>query len=349
VAIRVRCVCGQEFETPDAYAGLTAACPDCGRDLVIPKPELPPDQFVELKRVYPPWSRAAVLCFVLSLVACYGLCTLNYVALALCIPAFFLGVVDLKTSPSRPRSRGRSFAVTGTTLSGLLILIGTVLPFTSSGRKAAKLIQCSRNLEQIGLALRAYHDRHGCFPAAATFDRQGRPLLGWRVVILPHMGQGALYHKFRLDEPWYSPHNKGLLSEMPPVFSCPSRRGEGGWSGRTAYQAVVGPRAMFTGAPEGVRLQDVTDGPGLTLMVVETDDAAPWTAPHDLCFTTASGLGRCGGKHPGMFNVLFADGAVRMLSLDFDPPIFWRLITRNGGEVFSGDEFVGRGEGARDL
>ena len=44
------------------------------------------------------------------------------------------------------------------------------------------------------------------------------PQLSWRVHILPHLGYEQLYDRFALDEPWDSPTNRKLLSEMPPEY-----------------------------------------------------------------------------------------------------------------------------------
>src|SRR5689334_21797551 len=38
VAILVTCECGQQFQTREENAGRRAKCPDCGRELTIPKP-----------------------------------------------------------------------------------------------------------------------------------------------------------------------------------------------------------------------------------------------------------------------------------------------------------------------
>ena len=69
------------------------------------------------------------------------------------------------------------------------------------------------NLKRIGLAMGGYAAaNHGRFPAAAI-RKDGKPLLSWRVALLPFLDvyRGArLYHKFRLDEPWNSPHNGGI-------------------------------------------------------------------------------------------------------------------------------------------
>ena len=85
--------------------------------------------------------------------------------------------------------------------------------------------QCIGTLLKIGLALHEHHDTLSSCPKAAISDKDGRPGLSWRVAILPYLGQKSLYEKFKLDEPWDSPHNKPLLAEMPEVFApAPGRR-----------------------------------------------------------------------------------------------------------------------------
>ena len=73
------------------------------------------------------------------------------------------------------------------------------------------------NLKQIGLAMHNYHDARGRLPAAYTVDKDGKPLLSWRVLILPYTEEAALYKEFHLDEPWDSEHNKNLIARMPAV------------------------------------------------------------------------------------------------------------------------------------
>src|SRR5262249_19251820 len=89
-------------------------------------------------------------------------------------------------------------------------------------REAARRSQCTNNLKQIGLAMHDYHRAHGTFPPAYSTSPDGKPLLSWRVHILPFLGQKALYDEFHKDEPWDSEHNKTLISRMPAVYTCPS-------------------------------------------------------------------------------------------------------------------------------
>ena len=69
-------------------------------------------------------------------------------------------------------------------------------------RTNAQRVQAMNNLKQLGLAMHNYHDVNGHFPARASQDKQGKPLLSWRVHLLPFVEQGQLYREFHLDEPW---------------------------------------------------------------------------------------------------------------------------------------------------
>ena len=84
------------------------------------------------------------------------------------------------------------------------VAIALLLPAVQSAREAARRAQCVNNLKQIGLAFHNYHSANNAFPRAAITDKQGKPLLSWRVAILPYIGQQGLYNRFNLDEPWDS-------------------------------------------------------------------------------------------------------------------------------------------------
>ena len=97
----------------------------------------------------------------------------------------------------------------------------SALVFVANLRRV-QVEQCSRQLTRLGVALNLFQDAHGHFPAPAIAHADGTPLLSWRVAILPSLGYQSLYNRFRLDEPWDSPHNRALLSQMPAEFACPS-------------------------------------------------------------------------------------------------------------------------------
>src|SRR4051812_15722008 len=53
--------------------------------------------------------------------------------------------------------------------------------------------------KMIGLAVHNYHSTTDHFPTNIT-SPEGKPLLSWRVHLLPYLDQQALYEKFHLDE-----------------------------------------------------------------------------------------------------------------------------------------------------
>ena len=71
--------------------------------------------------------------------------------------------------------------------------------------------QCVNNLKQIGLAMHNYASASDAFPKPAITGEQGKAILRLRVAVLPYIQQQGLYEKFKLDEPWDSPHNKAHL------------------------------------------------------------------------------------------------------------------------------------------
>jgi prepilin-type processing-associated H-X9-DG protein len=212
------------------------------------------------------------------------------------------------------------------------VMVALMLPAVQSAREAARRIQCVNNLKEISLALHHYESVHGHFPMPATLDKAGKPLLSWRVAILPFLPNGAdLYGRFKLDEPWDSPHNRALLQEMPKVYQCPTRRDSN--TQTTNYRVIVGPGAAFESGKE-CKLDDITDGLANTLLVVETAEPVEWTKPDEPAFDPAAApsLVGAGSAHPGGFNASLADGSVRLLKLPLDPKVFRGLITRAGGD-----------------
>jgi len=218
------------------------------------------------------------------------------------------------------------------------VLVALLLPAVQSAREAARRAQCVNNLKQIGLAMHNYASANGGFPRPAVTDKQGKPLLSWRVTILPYIEQQGLYNKFKLDEPWDSPHNQALLKEMPSTYLCPSRAQVEPFA--TTYQVFTGKGALFESGTD-MRLAAITDGTSNTLMVVEATKEVPWTKPDDLPFDPAAAPSfvGAGSSHPGGFDALFADGSVRFLKNTINLSVFRSLITRAGGEVIDGGSF----------
>jgi RNA polymerase sigma factor (sigma-70 family) len=164
----------------------------------------------------------------------------------------------------------------------------------------------------------------------------GKPLLSWRVAILPFIEQDNLYRQFRLDEPWDSEHNKKLLARMPAVYAPPGAKD----GDRTYYQAIVGSGAAWEPRQEMRFPAAFPDGTSNTILVVEAANAVPWTKPEDLPYVPDQALPKFGGLFGGDFHALFADGAVHFLSGMADDANLRAAITPAGGEVIDMDKLL---------
>ena len=207
-------------------------------------------------------------------------------------------------------------------------------------REHATRSQCINNLKQIGLAMHNYHAVHKTFPPAYTVDKAGKPLLSWRVLVLPYLEQDALYKEFHLDEPWDSEHNRALIERMPSTYHCPSGSSRRSDRSKTTYLTPRGKATIFPG-PEGVKLQNITDGTSNTIFVVDASDdrAVTWTKPDDWDVDPKFDLKGILGHHPGGVEVGFADGSVRFIKDSVAPGVLEKLVTRDGGEVVSSEEY----------
>jgi len=230
---------------------------------------------------------------------------------------------------------GRSNATAQVNAATIGILVALLLPAVQAAREAARRAQASNDLKQIALALHNYHAAQNAFPPPAITDKDGKPLLSWRVAILPYLEQQQLYEQFRLDEPWDSEHNRQLASAVVPVYQGTN---PGVRPGMTAYLGAAGKGTIFEG-PKGTRIDQIRDGTANTIMVVEAnpDQAVPWTSPADLEFEPGKPLRGLGAARPGGFNAAFADGSVRFLSKSIDGKLLGLLMQMADGQPITGD------------
>jgi beta-lactamase regulating signal transducer with metallopeptidase domain len=195
---------------------------------------------------------------------------------------------------------------------GVATITTMLLPAVQSAREAARRTQGMNNLKQIMLALHNYHDANGSFPPAVLLGPDGKTEYSWRVALLPYLDQSDLYNAYRRTEPWDSPHNKALLSDMPLVFKCPQDSPN---SSATSYFGFIGKDTGFGNTPgTGNKLHTFTDGLSNTVMVVETRRDIPWTKPEDIPFSGTSESPELGGWFNGGYNVGLADGSVRFFA-----------------------------------
>ncbi len=188
--------------------------------------------------------------------------------------------------------------------------------------------------KQITLAMLNYESANKSYPARCSVSEDGRPLLSWRVHILPYLEQSELYDRFHLDEPWDSEHNKQLIPLMPEVYADPDPAlADRNAQGRTTFVVPTGLGTVFEGM-EGTPIKEVTDGTSNTILLIEVKpSAAPiWTRPRD--WTPSAVRYEMLKRHDrDWITAGYCDGSVQIMPLSTPIEKLRALITRAGGEV----------------
>ncbi len=181
------------------------------------------------------------------------------------------------------------------------------------------------NLRQLALAMHNYHDVNGHLPSTIR-DSDGKPLLSWRVHLLPYLEADDLYQQFKLDEPWDGPNNKPLIERMPEVF------GTNG-DGKTRYLAFSGENTPL-GGEKPVGFRDVIDGTSNTIMCVQAgpEKAVTWSKPEDLEFNQENPLAALGTIPAKGFRTALLDGGCYTIPKDIELETLRRLIQHNDGQ-----------------
>ena len=210
----------------------------------------------------------------------------------------------------------------------------TLLAFAGTHRlhaqDAAAKKKSANNLKQLALGMINWHDANGRFPPLPQHIKNAKPLYSWRVDILPYIEEYKLYREFKWNKPWDSEHNKKLLDKMPRIFAPVT--GEAKVKNKTHYQMIVGAGAIVDDVTKKNRIEDITDGLSNTIMIVEAEEAVPWTKPEDVTYDPKKPLPRFGGLFKDGFHAAFADGSVRFIKTGVDEKLLRALITRAGGE-----------------
>jgi prepilin-type N-terminal cleavage/methylation domain-containing protein len=111
------------------------------------------------------------------------------------------------------------------------VMVGLLLPAVQAAREAARRMQCSNNIKQLGLGIHMYHDTFRALPptsfALRNFALTNRPA-SWIVRILPFIEQSAAYEQTRFDITDFSNRNgvnhswRAYHSLNVTTLNCPS-------------------------------------------------------------------------------------------------------------------------------
>ena len=219
------------------------------------------------------------------------------------------------------------------------ILLALLLPAVQAARAAARRVACVNNMKQLGVAMHNFNDAHGHLPAMRDPDSPEQPPCSWRVQLMPFLEHDPRFEQYDADQDWDSPTNQRLADPMPSFYRCPCNPTDGSLD--TDYLTIVGPNAAFreTGS---TRFSDISDGISNTMIMAESHHSGiHWMEPRDLKAEdvafgiNSSAEGSIQSEHPGVANVLFADGHVQSMSEDIDPEVLKAMSTINGGEPVS--------------
>jgi hypothetical protein len=222
------------------------------------------------------------------------------------------------------------------------VLAPAMVAAQEHGKRASKM----NDMKLIGLAMHNFESANGFLPSNIV-DKEGKPLLSWRVAILPYSDQENFIDKFHLDEPWDSPHNLAVAKQAAPDVYCRNNH-DGmttylrpvyeGWDLAAArgdtqpIEKKLSDRRFFL--QPGDKLRDITDGLSNTIMIAEVapEHAVFWTKPEDWEVDLKDPLAklRTEGRHT--FAAGFHDGSARSIAINIDAEMLKRLITKTGGE-----------------
>jgi prepilin-type processing-associated H-X9-DG protein len=232
------------------------------------------------------------------------------------------------------------------------------MPAVQSGGESHWRISCPLHLRTLAMALKAYHQDHGCFPPAYLTDDSGKPIHSWRALILPYLdGADELQKQYHFDEPWNGPENIGV--------ALGKRRGRAYYCGgdpcaqnadptTTSYFAVIGRNTAWRGSTS-VKISDLPDNGRNTILLVEAANCGiDWKEPKDLTFEqAAAGINRQPGPSISSSHTLrddyfhhaqkgayvaFADGHAGSLPESISPAKLKSLLTGDLAEPVDVDE-----------
>jgi len=189
------------------------------------------------------------------------------------------------------------------------VMVGLLLPAVQAAREAARRMQCSNNLKQLGLAAHNFESAFKYLPptqhtkvftetnGTKVTRTSDAPL---QVFMLPYFEQGSKYDQFNLD--YNTNSDAAIHASIParplanssgratdiPTFLCPSDPSSNDYfgAGRQSYHGSIGAANYRGGIPEldgvfakpypgagevmkGPKFSEITDGTSNTAMFAE--------------------------------------------------------------------------------
>jgi len=187
----------------------------------------------------------------------------------------------------RDHRRGLTMLDLLTVIAVLAILTLIFIPAVAMSREAARRGECSVRLNQLGIACASYAEMHGFLPPGSIGPRDPLPWepapgesgWSWMARILPQIEEAPLFGATNFRLPPDHAVNHTAAARRVRHFLCPSES-----SGFTPNYVGVHDHRVTAIRSSGsgsfllngsVRLQDLTDGRGVTMMIAEVSNGTP--------------------------------------------------------------------------
>lgn len=227
------------------------------------------------------------------------------------------------------RKRGFTLIELLVVIAIIAVLVAILLPAVQQARQAARRVQCSNNMKQLGLAMHNYHEMSNVLPYAwDTLEGS------WHCQILPQIEMTALYNTLIWQEGgvgnWDSGSaNTRACEKFVPTFLCPSYAGKSKYDNEgiperrpSSYRVCTSSNVVSddlgtipAGLPQvamdqtnlnglffgcsSVRFADVTDGLSNTIMIGESFTDLEYSKDGQAMDYWQFGMPQSGGWAPG--------------------------------------------------
>ncbi len=242
------------------------------------------------------------------------------------------------------------------------VLIALLLPAVQAAREAARRMQCTNNLKQLGIALHNYHSALNSFPVGFLYPQNGQvypgvPALHYRWSVLaqlsPYLEQSSVYDALNMNwpiaagpaavlgtPPW-TPFaaNLTVMATKVSLFLCPSDGSQppsplagGLTSGPSNYQFCAGDGSPGSANPGDAGVSVPANGafvlgPSQSIATITDGSSNTVAAAEQLIGPAAGGASTQSGATPRPADVrrAAAVGSTPLSDSGCESPSGWRL------------------------